>query len=201
MLLGPLWRPAGLRVKYMVPVILLSDGLSCQRRGSQWRIPHAADIPEIPVKFATEPNSPAGLPALQTRIRKHWPRPWAVPGTPAWNTASAGWRSKTRQAANTNYETAESRKKMVLIRAAKVAATSHKTFPDISNRPAIHQGRFADYRRWGSTHGAITGRCEGAAAPRGAALGTFICGTWNPACLPTWVKVIQALHKRFSCRN
>src|SRR3982075_2635847 len=46
-------------VKYMVPVILLSDGYLANG-AEPWHVPDAADIPEIPVKFATEPNSPTG---------------------------------------------------------------------------------------------------------------------------------------------
>src|ERR1700747_713167 len=41
-------------VKYMVPVIVLSDGYLANG-AEPWRIPELSDIPEIPVKFATDP--------------------------------------------------------------------------------------------------------------------------------------------------
>src|ERR1700741_2526185 len=46
-------------VKYMVPVILLSDGYLANG-AEPWRIPDASEIPEIPVHFTTEPNSATG---------------------------------------------------------------------------------------------------------------------------------------------
>src|SRR6201997_3013366 len=42
-------------VKYMVPVILLSDGYLANE-AEPWRIPDASEIAEIPVQFTTEPN-------------------------------------------------------------------------------------------------------------------------------------------------
>ena len=42
-----------LAIKYMIPVILLTDGYLAN--GSEpWKVPHANEIPEIPVKFRTE---------------------------------------------------------------------------------------------------------------------------------------------------
>src|SRR6201998_2080193 len=46
-------------VKYMVPVILLSDGYLANG-AEPWRIPDANDIPEFPVHFTTETNSGNG---------------------------------------------------------------------------------------------------------------------------------------------
>src|SRR4030088_3727585 len=46
-------------LKYMVPVIILSDGYLANGAGP-WRIPQAEAIPEIPVHFATEPNPETG---------------------------------------------------------------------------------------------------------------------------------------------
>jgi len=70
---------------YRTPVLILSDGYLAN--GSEpWRIPDVAELPKIPVEFATEPNH-------ETESGEHvfWPykrdpktlaRPWAIPGTP-----------------------------------------------------------------------------------------------------------------------
>src|ERR1700741_166944 len=67
-------------VKYMVPVILLSDGYLANG-AEPWRIPDASEIPEIPVHFTTEPNSATGYLPYK-RDPQTLARPWAVPGTP-----------------------------------------------------------------------------------------------------------------------
>ncbi len=40
-------------IKYMVPVIILSDGYLANG-AEPWRIPHVDEIPDIPVKFMTD---------------------------------------------------------------------------------------------------------------------------------------------------
>ena len=70
---------ARIALKYMTPVILLSDGYIAN--GSEpWKLPDLDAIPDISVPFATEPNSPDRfLPYL--RNPETFSRPWAVPGT------------------------------------------------------------------------------------------------------------------------
>src|SRR5437868_10886382 len=66
-------------VKYMVPVIVLSDGYLANG-ADPWRIPDADAIPDFTVQFAKEKNSPnAYLP--YKRNPDTLARPWAVPGT------------------------------------------------------------------------------------------------------------------------
>ncbi len=66
-----------LAVKHMTPVLLLSDGYLAN--GSEpWPVPKVKDLPKIPVKFATDPESYS--PYL--RDEKTLARPWAIPGTP-----------------------------------------------------------------------------------------------------------------------
>ena len=50
-------------LKYMVPVIILSDGYLANG-AEPWRIPTLDEIPSVPVKFATNPE---GFLALQAR--------------------------------------------------------------------------------------------------------------------------------------
>jgi 2-oxoglutarate ferredoxin oxidoreductase subunit alpha len=136
-------------VKYMVPVILLSDGYLANG-AEPWRIPDAADIPEIPVKFATEPNSPTGYLPYK-RDPQTLARPWAVPGTPGLEHRIGGLE-KQDVSGNINYEPLN-HEKMVLIRAAKVAAVA-QDIPDIE--PSGDAQGDLLIIAWGSTHGAIT---------------------------------------------
>ncbi len=63
-------------VKYMTPVMLLTDGYI--GNGSEpWRVPHADEIPEIPVKFTTEKEGFAPYSRDENLAR-----PWVRPGTP-----------------------------------------------------------------------------------------------------------------------
>ena len=64
-------------VKYMTPVILLTDGYLAN--GSEpWHIPHFEDLAPIPVVFRTDPTG--FFPYL--RDPKTLARPWVKPGTP-----------------------------------------------------------------------------------------------------------------------
>ena len=72
---------ARIAITYRTPVILLSDGYLAN--GSEpWKIPSLAELPDLRVEFATQPNGPDGefLPYL--RDPETLARPWAVPGTP-----------------------------------------------------------------------------------------------------------------------
>ncbi len=65
-----------LAIKYMSPVILLTDGYLAN--GSEpWKIPHVNELPEIPVKFRTEKEGFAPY-----SRDENLSRPWAKPGTP-----------------------------------------------------------------------------------------------------------------------
>ena len=136
-------------VKYMVPVILLSDGYLANG-AEPWRIPNADDIPEIPVHFATEPNSPTGYLPYK-RDPQTLARPWAVPGTPGLEHRIGGLE-KQDVSGNINYEPLN-HEKMVRIRAAKVEAIA-QDIPDIE--PVGDAAGDLLIVAWGSTHGAIT---------------------------------------------
>ncbi|HIE22108.1 MAG TPA: 2-oxoglutarate ferredoxin oxidoreductase subunit alpha, partial [Acidimicrobiia bacterium] len=72
---------ARIAIKYMTPVILLSDNYVAN--GSEpWRLPDIDAIPEIEVKFATKPNGPDGHYLPYMRDVETFARPWAIPGTP-----------------------------------------------------------------------------------------------------------------------
>ncbi len=72
---------ARIALKYMTPVILLSDNLIAN--GSEpWRLPNVEDLPDIGVAQATAPNGPDGSFLPYMRDVHTFARPWAVPGTP-----------------------------------------------------------------------------------------------------------------------
>src|SRR5246127_3021992 len=133
-------------VKYMVPVIVLSDGYLANG-AEPWRIPKVDEIPEFPVKFATEP--------VDFKPYRRNPdtlaRPWAVPGTPGLEHRIGGLE-KQDVTGNINYEPLN-HENMVRIRAAKIEAIV-QDIPDIV--PAGDPDGDLLVVAWGSTHGAIT---------------------------------------------
>ncbi|MBI4810112.1 MAG: 2-oxoacid:acceptor oxidoreductase subunit alpha, partial [Ignavibacteriales bacterium] len=66
-----------LAIKFMTPVILLTDGYLANG-AEPWLIPSINSLPDIPVRFRTDPNG--FFPYL--RDEKTLTRPWAIPGTP-----------------------------------------------------------------------------------------------------------------------
>jgi 2-oxoglutarate ferredoxin oxidoreductase subunit alpha len=97
----PRWRPCGSPTTYRTPVLLLSDGYLAN--GSEpWRIPDVADLPEMGVEFATEPNGTdaKGNPVFHPfqRDPETLARPWASPARRAWSTGSAASRRPTSPA-------------------------------------------------------------------------------------------------------
>jgi 2-oxoglutarate/2-oxoacid ferredoxin oxidoreductase subunit alpha len=68
------WRIA---IKYMTPVIVLSDGFIANG-AEPWRLPKIEDIPDVPVRFRTDPE---GYLPYQ-RDGKTLAREWVRPGTP-----------------------------------------------------------------------------------------------------------------------
>jgi 2-oxoglutarate/2-oxoacid ferredoxin oxidoreductase subunit alpha len=133
-------------VKYMVPVIILSDGYLANG-AEPWRIPDLNDIPDFPVTFAFDP--------VDFKPYRRNPdtlaRPWAVPGTPGLEHRIGGLE-KQDVTGNINYEPLN-HENMVRIRAAKVEAIV-QDIPDIV--PAGDPDGDLLIVAWGSTHGAIT---------------------------------------------
>jgi 2-oxoglutarate ferredoxin oxidoreductase subunit alpha len=105
-------------LKYMVPVIILSDGYLANG-AEPWRIPTIDEIPGIPVHFETKAEG--FLP--YRRDPETLARPWAIPGTPGLEHRIGGLE-KQDVTGNVNYEPLN-HEKMVRIRAAKVEAITH----------------------------------------------------------------------------
>jgi len=133
-------------VKYMVPVIVLSDGYLANG-AEPWKIPSLDEIPEIPVKFETDPTDFQPY----RRNPETLARPWAIPGTPGLE-HRVGGLEKQDVTGNINYEPLN-HEKMVRIRAAKVEAIA-QDIPDIV--AAGDPDGDLLIVAWGSTHGSIT---------------------------------------------
>ena len=71
---------ARLAVKYMTPVILLSDNAAANA-SEPWRLPDLDSIPEIDVEYTKHPNGPDGTFLPYMRNVDTFARPWAIPGT------------------------------------------------------------------------------------------------------------------------
>jgi 2-oxoglutarate/2-oxoacid ferredoxin oxidoreductase subunit alpha len=133
-------------LKYMVPVIVLSDGYLANG-AEPWRIPNVEDLPEIPVLFETNPEDFHPYRRNQETLA----RPWAIPGTPGLEHRLGGLE-KQDVTGNISYDPIN-HEHMVRLRAAKVEAIA-QDIPD-----AVPEGDPSGdllIVAWGSTHGPIT---------------------------------------------
>ncbi|HTX15975.1 MAG TPA: 2-oxoacid:acceptor oxidoreductase subunit alpha [Candidatus Baltobacteraceae bacterium] len=133
-------------IKYMVPVIILSDGYLANG-AEPWKIPSLTDLPEIPVHFETNPTD--FRPYRRDPVTLA--RPWAIPGTPGLEHRIGGLE-KQDVTGNVNYEPLN-HERMVRLRAEKVAAIVQDV-PDAV--PAGDPSGDLLIVGWGSTHGPIT---------------------------------------------
>jgi 2-oxoglutarate ferredoxin oxidoreductase subunit alpha len=156
-------------LKYMIPVIILSDGYLANG-AEPWRIPDISEIPEIPVKFASNPE---GFMPYK-RDPQTLARPWAVPGTPGLEHRLGGLE-KQDVTGNVNYEPLN-HEKMVRIRAAKVEAVAQDV-PDVV--PVGDAEGDLVIVAWGSTYGAITAALK-AQRERGHRIGHVHLRHLNP---------------------
>jgi 2-oxoglutarate ferredoxin oxidoreductase subunit alpha len=135
-------------LRFMTPVILLADGYLAN--GSEpWRLPKAAELPDISVPFWTERDGFAPY----RRDPETLARPWALPGTPGLEHRIGGLE-KQDVTGNVSYDPLN-HEHMVRVRAEKVARVAREIPPlevhgDPEGGPLLVLG-------WGSTEGAITG--------------------------------------------
>ncbi|MBI2198231.1 MAG: 2-oxoacid:acceptor oxidoreductase subunit alpha [Candidatus Rokubacteria bacterium] len=137
-------------VKYMVPVIVLSDGYLAN--GSEpWLIPDPTALPDIPVTFRTEAEG--FFPYL--RDAATLARPWVRPGTPGLEHRIGGIE-KEDVTGNISYDP-DNHDHMVRMRAEKVRRVGQEIPPTTINGP--HGGEVLVVG-WGGTYGAITAATE-----------------------------------------
>ncbi len=140
---------------YRTPVILLSDGYLAN--GSEpWRLPDLADLPDLTVRFATEPNGPDGTFLPYLRDPETLARPWAVPGTPGLE-HRVGGIEKADGTGEISYDPAN-HDFMVRTRAAKVERVA-ASIPPLEVDDPSGAARVL-VLGWGSTYGPIGAACR-----------------------------------------
>ncbi len=137
------WR---LAVRYMTPVMLLTDGYIAN--GSEpWRIPKAADLKKLEIKHPGPRNN--GDTFLPYERDERLARPWAVPGTPGLEHRIGGLE-KQDVTGNVSYDPAN-HQHMINTRARKVANIANELQPQKLDGPAAGDLLVVS---WGGTYGA-----------------------------------------------
>lgn len=136
-------------VKYMTPIIMLSDGYLANG-SAPWRIPPAGELEPIEITHATDPDE------FQPYQRdENGARPWAIPGTPGLQ-HRVGGLEKSDVTGAVCYDP-PNHQRMVELRARKVARVA-ESIPD--------QEIFGDDSgdlllvSWGGTYGAMRAAAE-----------------------------------------
>jgi 2-oxoglutarate/2-oxoacid ferredoxin oxidoreductase subunit alpha len=144
---------ARLALKYMTPVIILSDGYLANG-AEPWRIPSVDKLPDITIPFASQPNLGDDFwPYL--RDDETLARPWAIPGTPGLEHRIGGLE-KADGTGNISYDP-ENHHLMTELRQAKIKAIEEDIDPlewqGDDDAKVLVLG-------WGSTYGAIGAACR-----------------------------------------
>jgi 2-oxoglutarate ferredoxin oxidoreductase subunit alpha len=134
-------------IKFSTPVILLSDTF-LTNSAEPWKLPELADMPEIKVDFATQPNHDGEFwPYLRD---ENLSRPWAIPGTPGLQ-HRVGGLEKQDGTGNISYDP-QNHEYMTRLRAAKVAKIA-EDIPDLTVDE--EGGEELLVVGWGSTYGQL----------------------------------------------
>jgi 2-oxoglutarate ferredoxin oxidoreductase subunit alpha len=146
------FEAARIAIKYMTPVILLSDGYLANG-AEPWLIPRAANLPKIPVTFRTDPHG--FYPYLRDPTTLS--RPWVVPGTPGLEHRIGGLE-KDYLSGNVSYAPAN-HEQMVRVRARKIIGIEAEIPPT-----EVHGAPAGDLLvlGWGSTYGSIAAAVQDA---------------------------------------
>jgi 2-oxoglutarate ferredoxin oxidoreductase subunit alpha len=139
-------------LKYMTPVILLSDGYIAN--GSEpWKIPDVDSLPEIETHITTKKNGFAPF----NHDNQNLARPWGLPGTPGLE-HRVGGLEKWDETGHVSYDP-DNHHKMVELRQQKVDIIAN----DIPKCKIYGKGQ-GDLLvvGWGGTHGAIRSAVESA---------------------------------------
>ncbi|MBI3301065.1 MAG: 2-oxoacid:acceptor oxidoreductase subunit alpha [Deltaproteobacteria bacterium] len=133
-------------VKYMTPVILLTDGYLANA-SEPWLLPTMADLPDFKVEFRTDPQG--FFPYL--RDESTLARPWVRPGTPGLEHRIGGLE-KDYLTGNISYAP-NNHEQMVRVRYRKMAKITQEIPPTTIDGP--ERGKLLVIG-WGSTLGSIT---------------------------------------------
>jgi 2-oxoglutarate ferredoxin oxidoreductase subunit alpha len=144
---------ARIALTYRTPVILLSDNYVAN--GSEpWLLPDVADLPDLSVSYATEPNGEDGRFLPYLRDPETMARPWAIPGTPGLEHRIGGLE-KADKTGDISYDPAN-HEFMVRTRAARIEAIE---VPDVEVEDADENATVL-VLGWGSTYGPIGAACR-----------------------------------------
>ncbi len=132
-------------VKYMTPVILLTDGYLANG-AEPWLIPDPDKLPPLPVQFRTDPQG--FFPYL--RDEQTLSRPWVIPGTPGLE-HRVGGLEKDYLTGNISYAP-NNPEQMIRVRARKIAGIARDIPPAEVYGPS--EGDLLVIG-WGSTYGSI----------------------------------------------
>ncbi len=139
---------ARIALKYMTPVILLSDGY-IGNSSEPWRLPDVDALPAIGVEFATAPNADGQyLPYL--RDPATLARPWAIPGAAGLEHRVGGLEKEDRTG-NVSYDPVN-HELMTKLREDKVAGIAADIPP---LQVDADEGAEVLVLGWGSTYAAI----------------------------------------------
>jgi 2-oxoglutarate/2-oxoacid ferredoxin oxidoreductase subunit alpha len=146
---------ARIALTYRTPVFLLSDGYLAN--GSEpWLVPSVADLPDLTVEYATEPNGPDGTFLPYLRDPETLARPWAVPGTPGLE-HRVGGIEKADRTGNISYDP-DNHDFMVRTRQAKIDGIA-RSLPPLEVDDPTGDARVL-VLGWGSTYGPIGAACR-----------------------------------------
>ena len=148
------YEAARIAVKYMTPVMLLSDGYIANG-AEPWRIPELDSLPAFPVEYRTDKEGFQPYQRDETTLA----RPWAIPGTPGLEHRIGGLE-KRDLTGNVEYDPAN-HELMCQLRAKKVQRITQEIPPiellGESSGDLLVIG-------WGSTYGAIVSAVRAAHA-------------------------------------
>ncbi|SFT05598.1 2-oxoacid:acceptor oxidoreductase subunit alpha [Saccharopolyspora flava] len=146
---------ARIALEYRTPVLLLSDGAIAN--GSEpWLIPDVTSLPDLSVRFATEPNATDGSGEFWPYVRDEetLAREWAVPGTPGLE-HRVGGLEKADGKGNISYDP-DNHDHMTRLRQRKVDGVS---VPDITVDDPSGEAKVL-VLGWGSSFGPIGAACR-----------------------------------------
>ncbi|MDI2032245.1 2-oxoacid:acceptor oxidoreductase subunit alpha [Saccharopolyspora sp. TS4A08] len=146
---------ARIALQYRTPVLLLSDGAIAN--GSEpWLIPDVANLPDLSVEFATEPNATDGSGEFWPYVRDEetLAREWAVPGTPGLE-HRVGGLEKADGKGNISYDP-DNHDHMTRLRQRKIDGIS---VPDITVDDPSGEAKVL-VLGWGSSFGPIGAACR-----------------------------------------
>jgi len=140
------FEAARIAIKYMTPVILLTDGYIATS-SEPWKLPDLKELPDISKGYATHEGDEAFLP--YQRDEDTLSRPWAIPGQPGMEHRLGGLE-KDATSGNVSY-VPQNHEDMTFTRQEKIARIAND-IPEVE----IHGGGGEILvLGWGSTFGAI----------------------------------------------